>query len=256
LTPALLFLGSALYAKAFGREQMINSTHIRSLNIRKLIADDAMFRSTQPAELDVIAAGSKIISVAKGNPLFHQGDPCTGFYLVLSGGIRLAFTSPDGREHTAKIAVAGDHFAEAVMFLGQSYPLNAYAMQDAEVLFIGKDAVDTCLRQNPDFSRLLIANLSIQLHQFANKIATLTLHNATQRVIGYLLRYIEKGEEIGGGAHFKLPASKHVIASHLNISPETLSRTLRQLEDMGLMSVEGNKISIPDIERFRNFDAL
>ncbi len=256
MTPALLFLGSPAYANAFGREPVINSTHIRNLNIRELISDDAMFRSTQPAELDVIAAGSKIIRVAKGNPLFHQGDPCTGFYLVLSGGIRLAFTSPDGREHTAKIAVAGDHFAEAVMFLSQPYPLNAYAMQDAEVLFIGKNAVDTCLRQNPDFSRILIANLSVQLHQFANKIATLTLHNATQRVIGYLLRYIEKGEQIAEGVHFKLPASKHVIASHLNISPETLSRTLRQLEDLGLMSVEGKKISIPDIERFRNFDTL
>jgi len=215
-----------------------------------------MFRTAQAAELDVIAAGSKVISVTKGNPLFHQGDLCSGFHLVLSGGIRLAFTSPDGREHTAKIAVAGDHFAEAVMFLGQPYPLNAYAMQDAEVLFIGKEAVDTCLKQNPDFSRILIANLSVQLHQFANKIATLTLHNATQRVIGYLLRYIEKDERNGGEAHFKLPASKHVIASHLNISPETLSRTLRQLEDMGLMSVEGRKISIPDIEKFRNFDTL
>jgi len=215
-----------------------------------------MFRTAQPAELDVIANGSKIISVAKGNPLFYQGDPCTGFYLVLSGGIRLAFTSPDGREHTAKIAGPGDHFAEAVMFLAQPFPLNASAMEDAEVLLIGKEAVDTCLKQNPEFSRILIANLSVQLHQFANKIATLTLHNATQRVIGYLLRYIEKGERTEYGVHFKLPASKHVIASHLNISPETLSRTLRQLEDMGLMSVNGRRISIPDIEAFRSFGTL
>ena len=256
MTPALLFLGSAAYSQSVFKESIINSAHIRSPNIRRLISDVAMFRTAQAAELDVIAAGSRIINIAKGNPLFHQGDPCTGFHLVLSGGIRLAFTSPDGREHTAKIAVAGDHFAEAVMFLGQPYPLNAFAMQDAEVLFIGKDAVDTCLKQNPDFSRILIANLSIQLHQFANKIATLTLHNATQRVIGYLLRYIEKGEQTENGVRFKLPASKHVIASHLNISPETLSRTLRQLEDMGLMRVDGKKISIPDIEKFRNFGTM
>lgn len=91
--------------------------------------------------------------------------------------------------------MAGDHFAEAVMFLGHPYPLNAYAMEDAEALFIGKDAVDACIRQNPDFARILIANLSAQLHNFANKIAALTLHtlhNAAQRVIGYLLHHIEK----------------------------------------------------------------
>ncbi|MDQ6965436.1 MAG: Crp/Fnr family transcriptional regulator [Mariprofundaceae bacterium] len=246
-----MFLGSAAFAKAFGRESIISSTYIR-----RLISDVAMFRTAQAAELDVISAGSKVVSLTKGNTLFHQGDPCTGFHLVLSGGIRLAFTSPDGREHTAKIAGPGDHFAEAVMFLGQPYPLDAYAMEDAEVLFIGKEAVDTCIRQNPDFSRILIVNLSIQLHQFANKIATLTLHNATQRVIGYLLHYLERHEHPKHDVRFKLPASKHVIASHLNISPETLSRTFRQLEDMGLMRVEGKEISIPDIENFRNFGTM
>jgi len=245
LTPALLFLVWLQHKR--------QETTINSARIRKLIAEVPMFRTAKAAELDLLAAGSKIICIQKGTALFHQGDPCTGFYVVLSGGIRLAFTSPDGREHIAKIAMAGDHFAEAVMFLGQPYPLDAFAMQDAEVLFVGKSAVDTCLEQNPGFARVLIANLSAQLHQFANKIATLTLHSAAQRVIGYLLHHIEKDDVRQGEVRLKLPASKHVIASHLNISPETLSRTLRQLEDMGLMHVEGKKISITDVEKFKSF---
>ncbi|MDQ6972244.1 MAG: Crp/Fnr family transcriptional regulator [Mariprofundaceae bacterium] len=213
-----------------------------------------MFRTANAAELDLIAAGSRIFSTPKGIALFHQGEPCTGFYMVLSGGVRLVFTSPDGREHIAKIAIAGDHFAEAVMFLGKPYPLDAFAMENSELLFVGKDAIDACLKRSPNFARILIANLSTQLHHFANKIATLTLHNATQRVIGYLLHFIEAGEKRGNGVCFKLPASKHIIASHLNISPETLSRTLRQLDDLGLMNVEGKKISITDIDKFKNFD--
>ncbi|PJA32242.1 MAG: Crp/Fnr family transcriptional regulator [Zetaproteobacteria bacterium CG_4_9_14_3_um_filter_53_7] len=215
-----------------------------------------MFRTAKAAELDIIAAGSRVVSLAKGNVLFRQGDRCTGFYLVLCGGIRLVFTAADGREHIAKIAVAGDHFAEAVMFLGHPYPLDAFAMKETELLFVSKDAVDSCLAKHPDFARILIANLSGQLHHFANQIATLTLHSAMQRVIGYLLRYIETGQKSGRAVHFTLPASKHDIASHLNISPETLSRSFRQLDDLGLMTVEAREINIPDIEKFRNFGTL
>ncbi len=215
-----------------------------------------MFRTARAAELDIIAAGSKVVSIGKGKVLFRQGERCTGFYLVLCGGIRLVFTAPDGREHIAKIAVAGDHFAEAVMFLNHPYPLDAFAMEDSELLFVGKEAVDSCLANHPDFARILIANLSAQLHHFANQIATLTLHSAMQRVIGYLLRYIEAGQESGRAVHFTLPASKHDIASHLNISPETLSRTFRQLDDMGLMSVKAREIRIPDVEKFRNFGTM
>jgi len=224
--------------------------------VRELISAIPMFRTTSAEELDSIAAGSKTVSVSKGEALFHQGDSCTGFYMVHSGAIRLVFTSPDGREHIAKIATAGDHFAEAVMFLGAPYPLSAFATDDAELLFIGKQAVDGCLESNPDFARILIANLSAQLHQFANQIATLTLHNATQRVIGYLLPYTETGQKSAEGVCFTLPSSKHDIASHLNISPETLSRTFRQLEDSCLITVEARNISIPDIEKFRSFGTM
>jgi len=235
---------------------MAKESNTGKVHVRSLISGIPMFSAISSAELDSIAAGSKMVSIRKGDALFHQGDRCSGFYQVLSGSVRLVFMAPDGREHIAKISAAGDHFAEAVMFLDKPYPLDAFAIEDATLLFIGKDAVNACLKQNPDFARVLIANLSAQLHHFANQIATLTLYNATQRVVGYLLRYIETGEQTEHGLCFTLPARKHDIASHLNISPETLSRTFRQLEDLGLMRVEARNISIPDIEKFRRFGTM
>jgi CRP-like cAMP-binding protein len=234
---------------------MPNKHSAGKANVRNLIAGLPMFRSASGEELDAVAAGSKVVSVEKGDALFHRGEPCTGFYVVLSGCVRLVFTAPDGREHIAMIAERGGHFAEAVMFLGAPYPLDAYAIEDAELIFIGKKGMDACLDSNPDFARTLIANLSAQLHHFAGQIATLTLHNASQRVIGYLLQHAE-GVNSASPLAFTLPSRKHDIASHLNISPETLSRTLRQLEDSGLITVDGRNITIPDIGKFRSFGTL
>lgn len=236
----------------FSFVQMTTNHHSGKANLRDLIAGVSMFRSTSAEELDAIATGSRVVCVGKGDALFHRGEPCFGFYVVLSGCVRLVFTAPDGREHIAMIAKRGDHFAEAVMFLGAPYPLDAFAIEDVELLFIGKKGVDSCIDNNSDFARTLIANLSAQLHHFANQIATLTLHNATQRVIGYLLQHAESLNSVDS-LSFTLPSRKHDIALHLNISPETLSRTFRQLEDSGLISIKGRDISIPDIAKFRKF---
>jgi len=235
---------------------MITTQSPSKAKVRELISGVVMFRTTSDKELDVLAAGSKVVNVAKGKALFHQGEECKGFYLVLSGGVRLVFTAPDGREHNAMIAGRGAHFAEAVMLLGAAYPLDAYATEDAGLLFIGKAAVDACIDSNPSFARILIANLSTQLHQFSGQIAKLTLQNATQRVIGYLLTHMDADAKIMGCASFTLPASKNDIALHLNISPETLSRTLRQLDEADLIIVKGRNITIPNMEEFRNFGSL
>ncbi|OIO68844.1 MAG: hypothetical protein AUJ56_08445 [Zetaproteobacteria bacterium CG1_02_49_23] len=120
------------------------------------------------------------------------------------------------------------------------------------MFFISKQAVDACLANNQDFARILIANLSTQLQHFAHQIATLTLHNAARRVIGYLLHHAE-ASKAGEAISFTLPSSKNNIASHLNISPETLSRTFRQLSDLNLMLINGKTITIPNMEKFRHF---
>jgi len=222
---------------------------MKSKRIQIITSHMPMFQHISPEILEHIADSSELKTLGKDEALFFQGDVCTGFYQVVSGSIKLMFTSLDGREHIAKISVPGDHFGEAVMFINQPYPLNAFAIEDSELLYLPKQVIDLCMEKHPDFSRIIIANLSEQLHQFANQISALTLQNATQRVIGYLLHSmaLQPGRK---SVSFTLPASKQVIASHLNMSPETLSRTFRQLSDANFIHIEGKKVHIPNFDVF------
>jgi CRP-like cAMP-binding protein len=51
-----------------------------------------------------------------------------------------------------------------------------------------------------------------------------------------------------------LPTNKGVIASRLNLTQEHFSRILHELSDKELISVEGRKIHIPDVEKLRDYD--
>ena len=76
-------------------------------------------------------------------------------------------------------------------------------------------------------------------------VEALTLHSATQRVIGYLALLGDSAE----GGKVTLPAQKSLVASRLNLTPEYFSRILHDLAADGLIRVEGRDIEILDAER-------
>jgi CRP-like cAMP-binding protein len=94
----------------------------------------------------------------------------------------------------------------------------------------------------------MLAGLSMRLHMMVHDVEAMTLHSATQRVIGYLARLEEGGERSG---RVTLPAQKSLVASRLNLTPEYFSRILHDLSAAGLIRVEGRDIEILDAARLR-----
>jgi CRP-like cAMP-binding protein len=72
----------------------------------------------------------------------------------------------------------------------------------------------------------------------------------------FLLRQITAmaGAPVSGPVDIELPASKHIIASRLNLTPETLSRVLHSLSESGLIRVNGKRITVLDATRLSQFD--
>jgi len=68
-------------------------------------------------------------------------------------------------------------------------------------------------------------------------------------VIGYLLR-----EGLADGEEVTLHASKAVVASRLNLTPEHFSRILHDLAEHGLIEVQGRGITILDAAKLRDYD--
>ena len=94
-----------------------------------------------------------------------------------------------------------------------------------------------------------MADMSRRLHRLLNEIDSLTLHNATYRLVRDLLG--EPPDDVPQPPEIVLTAPKHIIASRLSIKPETFSRTLTRLSRDGLIVVRGNSIVLADLKRLR-----
>ena len=87
-----------------------------------------LFAGLTPEQTEVIGAGSRFTSLARGEVLFHQGDPVRGFFFVLRGQVQLAVSSAEGAEKVVEIVAAGESFCEAVVFEGLRYPVTSTAL--------------------------------------------------------------------------------------------------------------------------------
>jgi CRP-like cAMP-binding protein len=210
-----------------------------------------LFNDLATAELDELAAGTTELHVARGEIVFQRGDPCVGFHTVVYGQVKLAFTSSHGDEKVVEIIGPGHSFGEALMFMEKPYIVSAQALADTLLLHVAKATIFDQLARDPHFARKMLAGLSRRLHGLICDVEGYSLRSGTQRVIGYLL----KGEPGEDGGQVTLSASKTVIASRLNLTPEHFSRILHDLSEKQLIGVNGRNIMILDSEKLRSYEA-
>lgn len=223
-------------------------------DIPALLGSLPLFQELSPEQLTHISAVTREKRLAKGEMLFQKGDMPRGFYVIVFGQVKLAFPSSQGNEKVVEILGPKQSFGEAVMFMDRAYPLFAESLTDTLLLHIAKNAVFDLLHTDPSFARRLLAGLSMRLHSLVNDVESYSLRSSAQRVIGYLLQHCPHEGECKGSIEISLPTSKQVIASRLNLTPETLSRIFHDLSEAGLIDVHGKQIKVPELRRLREFD--
>ena len=224
------------------------------INIEALLTHIPLFNGLAPEELARIARGTREIHAAKGDILFHKGDPCNGFHLLVYGQIKLAFTSSQGSEKVVEIISQGQSFGEAVMFMEKPYIVFAQTLSDSLLLHISKAAVFDELQRDHNLCRKMLAGMAMRLHQLMNDVESYSLHSGKQRIIGYLLRELPEDSLNAVNVAITLPTNKGIIASRLNLTQEHFSRILHELTDLKLIVVEGRKIHIPNVARLRQHE--
>lgn len=197
------------------------------------------------AELRSLAAIAQARKIRRGQILFMEGDPATGFFVLLGGGVRIFKAARDGREYTIHQIRPGQMFAEVAIFRGERFPANCMATEDSIVAFFPKDRFIRLIQSSPDISLKIIGSMAAFLRDYNLQIESLSLKEVPARLATWLAA--EAGRL--GSSEVALESSKAELARRLGTISETLSRALKKLRDSGVVAVERHRITIRDTER-------
>lgn len=187
-----------------------------------------LFESLDDEQLDQVIKSAHHIHLAAHEGLFEQGERAERFYALRAGQVKLFQVSVEGFEKIFEIIQPGQTFAEAIMFMEKhQYPVSVEAVEESELFSFDMRTFRNILKGSNDTCFRLMSTMSHRLHTRIQEINSLTLQNATYRLVNYLLDQIPDKALEHPAIH--LVSQKSVIASRLSIQPETFSRILSRL---------------------------
>jgi CRP-like cAMP-binding protein len=196
----------------------------------------------------MVVASGREHTLAKGEILFHEGDPAESLCAVVSGRLKLVRYSPRGKELLLHLVSVGTSFAEAALFGSGGYPATAEAVEPSTVWCLPRARLVDLLRNHPEIGMAMIGSISAWTRTLAGKLEMLTQRRVEERLALFLInragrRDIEPGEII------ELGQPKHLVAAECGTGPEVLSRTFKSLEEDGIIETGTSTVKILDPER-------
>jgi CRP/FNR family cyclic AMP-dependent transcriptional regulator len=148
----------------------------------------------------------------------------------------------DGREVILSVLGVGEFFGEMALIDDEPRSAHVIAMEDSTLLVLRREDFQGILKQSPGIALALLRELSRRLRRVDEKVGSLVLLDVNGRVAQLLLELAD--EE--GGERITRKLTHHTIAQMIGSSRETVSRTMRELVDKGLIEVSRKDIVIRD----------
>ena len=213
-----------------------------SLNIAEILEDCQLFSAVQPRGFQRLAVIARLCKFRKGQTIFRDGEDCPGVYVVGRGMVRVYKTGPGGKEHVLHIVAPGGTFAEAAAIGGFAVPASAEALAATTCACCRKRPFTNFWSKTTKLCLGMMTGLTLWVRHLVGLMEDVVLRDAAGRIARYLL---QTPRDAAG--RIELPSLKRHVASHLNLTSETFSRTVRRLLDGGMIAECGrNRLQLLD----------
>lgn len=219
-----------------------------SAELLKTLRDCSFFSEVNENSLKNLADMAVKKKFAKGEIIFKQGQPVPGIFVIATGMVRVFNMAPNGKEHVLHLLGPGETFLEVAALGDFPCPAFGEAIEKTACVLLPAAPFNHALKADHRLCLQILAGMGMWIKHFVGLLEGIVLRDAAGRVAAYLLQAARGTERT-----VSLPSLKKHIASHLNLTSETLSRTLRQLREDGLIEEEpGHRLRIRDREGLRD----
>jgi len=217
---------------------------------KHFLSNSRFFSAFSETDLDRFLNEVNIKIYRKNSNLFLRGDKIESFYVVLNGWVKLHRETPEGEDAIVALLTKGDVFDKSVLFGEEKHLLSALTLTDVSIAEIPMNLIREVATCNIKIMEKLLAIMSKDVYDLQMENEHLSIMSAPQRV-GCLILKLSYENEMG--RHITdLPYDKSLAAAKLGMKPETFSRALAQLRDIGVVA-KGSTIIINDVTKLASY---
>ncbi|MBB6446282.1 Crp/Fnr family transcriptional regulator [Bacillus benzoevorans] len=202
-----------------------------------------IFGGLSNEEIQKVANMTKHMKFKKGEILLHEGDKSDTLFIVNKGRVKISKYTVNGKEQILYILSSGEFFGELHLFNNdEATNFSVCALEETQVCMLTKSDIDRIMEANPGISLKLLKAVTKRLAHTENLAQNLATKDPEVRIASMILEFSQKfGRKKKEGVLIELPVTREEAASYVGVTRETISRKFSKFEDLGFISLSGNK---------------
>jgi CRP/FNR family transcriptional regulator len=196
----------------------------------------------EPGDIEALAQRAIEKRYAPGEALFHEGEECSGLFVLGQGSVKIFKTSSSGREVMLAVESAPSSVAEVPLFDGGPYPATVSALDHVVAYLISKQDFRAVCHNHPEVPLKVLNMVGRRLRTLVSVVESVTFGSVRQRLARLLLDFADQE----GRDSFLLPITHQELALRLGTVREVISRNLSRFQAEGLLRMQRREISLLD----------
>ena len=234
---------AALFSKP-ARQTATPKYHLFNNDEVEQVEDYLLFRNLSPHIKNKLFQSSNVKDYKKGSLLFLEGELASRIYVVISGWVKIFKNSAEGTEKIEHMLTSGDVVIESSIFESSNYTNNAQVSVEGRLLSFPAAIYRHLVNQDLTLALNSLKYLSQSSTQYQQQVEANRVKSTKERVGHFLLKQFVTQKNPNT---IMLPYEKTIIASLLDMKPETFSRSLKTFKKEGLSS-EKQQIQVKNMK--------
>lgn len=215
-----------------------------------------LFSVLTPEEKEEIDSHIKCKDLKKGQYIYKEGESPIGLMFLCKGKVKIFKEGIGGREQIVRLSKPNGFIGYRALFAEEPYNASAAVLEDSTICIIDKNAIFNIIESNSRFALKLIKTMASELGLSNTRTVTLTQKHIRGRLAESLLFLIETYGYLNDGITINALLSREDLANLSNMTTSNAIRTLSSFASEGVVSLEGRKIKILDINELTHISDL
>lgn len=216
----------------------------------------SVFAVLSTKEKDYLKQNYTCAFYKKGEIIFKEGDKPIGLMSLSEGKVKVFKEGVGGREQIVRMAKPTGFIGYRALFAEENHTATGVAIEDTVACIIDKESLYKVMRSNPELSISIVKSFATELGFSNDRTVTLTQKHIRGRLAESLIFLKDTYGYEDDDKTIKIYLSREDVANLSNMTTSNAIRTLSTFAQEEVISIDGRKIRILDLQKLERISDL